>query len=156
MYDVYNCSATQAFIPLSSGQLYEKKANSAFAIEIKNFILVNFEQYFRALFYRKMYKIEIYDLTYPYLCQMTKDREFFLSKNSQWKLEQVIKSEKEMQILSCRPPIHIVNQRSQCNFSWQSVFRYYLHTYMASAFNAYKNQALARKGFEYRVCTSNY
>ena len=56
--------------------LYEKKANSAFAIQIKISLLVNFE-YFRALFYRKIYKIEIYDLTYPYLCQMTKDREFF-------------------------------------------------------------------------------
>ena len=30
-----------------------------------------------------MYKIEIYDLTYPYLCQMTKDREFlFIQKFS--------------------------------------------------------------------------
>ena len=56
--------------------LYEKKANSAFAIQIKISLLVNFE-YFRALFYQKIYKIEIYDLTYPYLCQMTKDREFF-------------------------------------------------------------------------------
>ena len=42
MYDVYNCSATQAFVPLSSVYSYEKKANSAFAIQIKNFTFGEF------------------------------------------------------------------------------------------------------------------